>query len=137
LEIYKILLDLSTLYLPTSNKPLELRFKDRLKRARLDLTGGRGGVLSPEKLGAMLGVSGQTIRNWESGATEPSLDMIAQVAKVLGPPVTAGYLAFGERGEDMTKYAPADQVPAGAYETIEERDRRVAAGKAASKKKRA
>lgn len=113
-------------------------FGERLKRIRLDQSGPRGGNFSPEKLGALMDVSGQTIRNWESGATQPDLESIQRLAKVLK--TTAGFIAFGERAPemaDLTKYAPADEVPAGAYETIEDRDKRLAAKAKALESKRA
>lgn len=73
-------------------------FGDRVKSARLDLTVARKGYVSPETLGEELGVSGQSVRNWESGINEPNLDTIKKLAKALGR--SAGFLAFGE--EDNT-----------------------------------
>lgn len=67
--------------------------KDRLKQARLDLTPKRGGFVSQEVLAAEVGVSGATLGNWESGAYEPSLRLIEDIARVLG--VTPTFLAFG------------------------------------------
>lgn len=78
-----------------SKKSAKPTFGDRLKRARLDQSGPRGGHFSPEKLAEELGVSGQTVRNWESGTTEPNLEMMKAIAKALG--TAPGFLAFGER----------------------------------------
>lgn len=54
-------------------------------------------------------------------------------ALCIGLGVTPESLVFGRgaKGEDWSKYAPADELPVGAWETIEERDRRIAARKAA------
>lgn len=67
--------------------------RDRLRQARQELTPRRGGYVSQETLAAEVGVSGVTLGNYESGATEPSLEMIERLAKVLG--VSPGFLAFG------------------------------------------
>lgn len=82
-------------------KTLSLGLGERIKRARLDLTGELGGVLSPETLGGVLGVSGQTVRNWEAGATEPGLAMIERVADELR--TSPEYLCFGV-GEKSVPY---------------------------------
>lgn len=58
--------------------------KDRLKQGRLDLTPLRGGFVSQEALAAEVGVSGVTLGNYESGETEPSLEMVERLAAALG-----------------------------------------------------
>jgi transcriptional regulator with XRE-family HTH domain len=70
-------------------KPKDVRqvFREGLKAARLRLTAERGHYVTPDELGKDVGVSGQTIRNYESGASEPTLDMIEQLAGVLGVPL--------------------------------------------------
>lgn len=66
-----------------AKSPLQV-FSEGLKAARLRLTAVRGHYVTPEELGKDVGVSGQTIRNYESGASEPTLEMIEKLAKVLG-----------------------------------------------------
>lgn len=73
---------------------LSSTLKERLRQARQELTPKRGGYVSQETLAAEVGVTGVTLGNYESGATEPSLQMVERLARVLG--VTPGYLAFGE-----------------------------------------
>ncbi len=80
------------------NEPRSHAFPARLKRARLDQSGPRGENFSPEKLAALLGVSGQTVRNWEAGSAAPDLATIERLARVLG--TTPGYLAFNEGEAD-------------------------------------
>lgn len=81
-----------------------------------------------------------TVGTWFKG-TPPKPWHMKALAEIYE--VNIMWLAFNEgtmhsRGaEDLSKYAPADEVPAAAYETIEERDRRVAARKQAARKKRA
>lgn len=66
----------------------------RLEKARLDLTPVRGGYVSPDALALEIGgVKGQTLRNYETGETEPDLQMIERLAAVLR--VSPGELAFG------------------------------------------
>lgn len=66
----------------------------RLEKARLDLTPVRGGYVSPDALALEIGgVSGQTLRNYETGETEPELQMIERLAAVLR--VSPGALTFG------------------------------------------
>lgn len=38
--------------------------------------------LSPEALGAQIGVTGQTIRNWESGLRQPKQDNLSALANL-------------------------------------------------------
>jgi transcriptional regulator with XRE-family HTH domain len=47
-------------------------------------------------------VSGQTIRNYESGASEPTLDMIEQLAGVLGVPLA--WPPFAQPGDAERVY---------------------------------
>lgn len=66
----------------------------RLERARLDLTPIRGGYVSPDALALEIGgVTGQTLRNYETGETEPDLEMIERLAAVLR--VSPGAITFG------------------------------------------
>jgi len=51
----------------------------QLKRAR--------GKLTPAALGVAVGVSGQTVRNWEAGAHEPLASTLAEIARVTGKPI--------------------------------------------------
>lgn len=79
------------------SKPLKFLSDElgkRLERARLDLTPIRGGYVSPDALALEIGgVTGQTLRNYETGETEPDLEMIERLAAVLR--VAPGAIAFG------------------------------------------
>jgi DNA-binding XRE family transcriptional regulator len=55
-----------------------------LKNARLRLTAVRGHYVTPEELGKDVGVSGQTIRNYEDGSSEPNFEMVEKLAAVTG-----------------------------------------------------
>lgn len=68
-------------------KSAKQTFMEGLKQARLDLTPVRGHYVTPDELGEDVGVSGQTIRNYESGESEPTLEMIERLAAVLGVPL--------------------------------------------------
>lgn len=58
-----------------SPEPTAVRFRaDGLKKHRERLG------LSAAKLGSILGVSIQTIYNWESGTTKPNRDQVAKIA---------------------------------------------------------
>lgn len=57
----------------------------------------RGHYVAPEELGADVGVSGQTIRNYESGESEPTMDMIEKLAKVTG--VELAWPPFDDRAK--------------------------------------
>lgn len=48
----------------------------RLRKARADR--------SVEDLASAAGVSGQTVRNWESGASEPPASALAAIARLTG-----------------------------------------------------
>jgi transcriptional regulator with XRE-family HTH domain len=61
-------------------------FGKGLKQARLNLTGPKGHYVTPEKLGKLVGVSGQTIRNYESGESEPTLAQIGKLLDETGAP---------------------------------------------------
>lgn len=79
------------------NKPKTAKqaFREGLKTARLRLAAHRGHYVTPEELGADVGVSGQTIRNYESGESEPNFEMVEKLAGVLG--VSLNWPPFGER----------------------------------------
>lgn len=74
-------------FLLTKPKSVKQVFREGLKHARLRLAGVRGHYVTPEEIGKDVGVSGQTIRNYESGASEPSLDMIDKLGAVLQVPL--------------------------------------------------
>lgn len=40
--------------------------------------------LSQEYLGRQLGVSRNTVKNWEDGVTEPTLSMCKKIARIFG-----------------------------------------------------
>lgn len=128
LEHYKETLENAIGNLQKAKKWTEMSFGERLKWRRLSLTGASGKLLSPELVGEKLGVSGQTVRNWESGATEPALAMIVKIAKLLR--VRAGFLAFGERPNDAdARFAPAEDAPALIEVGLEEDDKRAKRGR--------
>ena len=66
-------------------------FKDRLKEAR------KNAGLSQEKLGNILGISKQTISDYERGYSEPDMNKIMQFMKVLN--VDANFLWMDEMAE--------------------------------------
>lgn len=77
----------------TKPKSVNQVFREGLRAARLGLTPVRGHYVTPEELGADVGVTGQTIRNYESGESEPSLIMIERLAHVMS--VELGWPPFG------------------------------------------
>jgi transcriptional regulator with XRE-family HTH domain len=68
-------------------------------------------------MGERLGVHGVTYGGWESGKSQPSLDMIAQLGKLLE--VSPAWLAFGE-GEAHPTAHP--ERPRAALPPLEEPD---------------
>lgn len=66
----------------------------RLKRARLRLSAELGEAITPPKLAAMIGTTGETIRRYEAGDREPDLGTIIVLAAALK--VTPGEIAFGQ-----------------------------------------
>ena len=76
------------------SKDVNQLFREGLKTARLGLAASRGHYVTPAEIGAEVGVTGQTIRSYESGATEPTLEMIERLAGVLG--VRLGWPPFGD-----------------------------------------
>ena len=64
---------------PTADKESEtkLRFKPQGVRAQRTRRG-----LSAEKMGGLVGVSAQTIYNWEAGTTRPRAEQLAAIAAV-------------------------------------------------------
>lgn len=73
-------------------------FGERIKQARLELGVRRGDFVSPEALAGELGVTGQTVRNWESEKNEPDLETFAKLAKIFGS--NRIWLAFGVEVEE-------------------------------------
>lgn len=66
--------------------------------------GPKGEHLSPEQLGALLGVSGATVRRWESGSSQPTNQDIGRIAQVCGlEPIEAEFLrlAFDARTDEQ------------------------------------
>jgi transcriptional regulator with XRE-family HTH domain len=100
--------------LPKTAKFLCNDFPKRLRDARLALTPKRGGYVSPEALAGEIGVTDQTIRNYENveGGTEPGLEMVERLAAVLG--ISPGELAFGENALTVAEkpYPPLPPKPA-------------------------
>jgi transcriptional regulator with XRE-family HTH domain len=68
---------------------------DRIRDARA------GARLSQRALAELIGGKQQTVADWESGKSEPSLHSFELIARATG--TTAGWLAFG--------IAPADAEP--------------------------
>lgn len=58
---------------------MEETYGSRLQAARK-----RAGIRSQEALGDLVGVSGKTIRNYETGRTNPDADMRDKLREVLG-----------------------------------------------------
>lgn len=71
-------------YLLNKPKSAKQLFGEGLKTARLKLAASRGHYVTPDELGGDVGVSGQTIRNYENGASEPNFEMVERLAGVLG-----------------------------------------------------
>lgn len=84
-------------------------FGKRLEDARLALTPLRGGYVSPDALAPEIGVSGQTLRNYETGETEPDLEMVERLAAVLR--LSPGELAFGKETALMVADEPYPPLP--------------------------
>lgn len=83
----------------------------RLEQARLALTPIRGTYISPDALALEIGgISGQTLRNYETGETEPELEMIERLAAVLR--VSPGELAFGRETALLIADKPFPLLPA-------------------------
>lgn len=72
----------------------EKEIGQRIRQARLDASARRGKVFSQVELAKALGVSSQTVSQWETGASKPELENFPIIAKALG--VSAALLAFGE-----------------------------------------
>lgn len=68
-------------------------FGQRLFQARLAYSSTMGRQVTQAELAEMAGVSTATWSTWEAGRSEPPLDTIGKVAKLLG--VDPGWLAFG------------------------------------------
>jgi transcriptional regulator with XRE-family HTH domain len=68
----------------TKPKSVKQLFREGLKTARLRLAGVRGHYVTPEELGGEIGKTGQTIRNYESGETEPTLEDIDKLLRATG-----------------------------------------------------
>lgn len=106
--------------LKKSSNFLSAELGKRLERARLDLTPVRGGYVSPDALAQEIGgVGGQTLRNYETGETEPELEMIERLAAVLG--VSPGELAFGKETAMTVASEPYPLLP--AKEPLRDRDK--------------
>lgn len=89
------------------NKPklVDQLFREGLRVARVKFLADRGETLTPEGLGRMVGVSDQTIRNYESGDSEPTLVMIEKIRLVLKAPAEwppfASYAPKNDDGEQL------------------------------------
>jgi len=69
--------------------------------------------LSQESLGALIGVGRTAINNYEKGVSEPSLDKLSSISKVLG--TSLDWLVNGSSG-----YAVADVAVAAVAEKVME-----------------
>jgi transcriptional regulator with XRE-family HTH domain len=61
-------------------------FRMGLRGARLRFGADRGREMTPDELGDIVGKSGQTIRNYERGETEPGLNEIEELRVALRAP---------------------------------------------------
>jgi transcriptional regulator with XRE-family HTH domain len=68
-------------------------FAQRLFQARLAYSAEKGRQVTQAELAELVGVSTATWSTWEAGRSEPPLDTIGKVARVLN--VGPGWLAFG------------------------------------------
>ncbi|WP_368648570.1 XRE family transcriptional regulator [Castellaniella ginsengisoli] len=78
----------------------------RIKEAR------QAKSLSMEQLAALVGVSYQTIQQWENGKTAPKRQRLAKVADALG--VTVEFLSLGTTPDENPDHAPIRLVDAKA-----------------------
>lgn len=102
----------------------------RIKQARLRLAARRGETVTQAWLAAQCTVAGATVSQWEAGIVSPTLSMIPRIASALG--VSAGWLAFGENGEDALINPATDRKLTDAE--IERARAQVRAAKAATPK---
>ncbi len=82
--------------------------------------GPRGEHLSPEQLGSLLGVSGATVRRWESGRSLPTNQDLARFEEVCElTPIEAEFLqlAFNARSEESPPQH--ETFHASAYELLD------------------
>ena len=90
--------------------PERLALAKRLKEARLHAAAARGEEITKEEMGPMISpILGRAIhatqwRRYESGRSEPPLDVIRAVATLSG--LSEAYIAFGEREPEP----PAEEV---------------------------
>lgn len=90
-----------------------MSFKDRLKEARLS----KG--FTQSELGALLGVASSTITGYEKGTSEPNMQKIQQIMKVLS--VDANYLWQDEMNQieaKIEKSPTATEIAVGEEKTI-------------------
>ena len=67
----------------------------RIAKARLVEGARRGKMLTQTELALASGVKPQSVSQWESDTTEPSLASIMKIAKFLN--VSPGWIAWGDR----------------------------------------
>lgn len=61
-------------------------FREGLKQARLREAAKRGRYVTPKEIAEQVGVSDQTIRDYENGRSEPDLRMIEKLRVIYGAP---------------------------------------------------
>ena len=69
-----------------------MNFPVRLRRARKE------SGLSQIELGRRLGVSGQSVKEWEAGRSSPQFDRLKDISKVTGKPIAWFFLADNDKG---------------------------------------
>ncbi|MCA9790732.1 MAG: helix-turn-helix transcriptional regulator [Vulcanimicrobiota bacterium] len=69
-----------------------MNFPSRLRKARKEAR------LSQLELGRRLGVSGQSVKEWEAGRSSPQFDRLKEIATVTGKPVAWFFLSESEPG---------------------------------------
>jgi transcriptional regulator with XRE-family HTH domain len=82
-------------------------FAQRLFQARLEYSAEKGRQVTQAELAERAGVSTAAWSTWEAGRSEPPLDTIGKVAKVLG--VDPGWLAFGN--QEVAVPSPSQSKP--------------------------
>lgn len=88
-------------------------FKDRIKEAR------KNSGLSQEKLGMLLGVSKQTVSDYERGYSEPDMAKVGLIMSILN--VDANYLWQDEmQNNDTTGFSERAFAIARAYDSMSE-----------------
>lgn len=70
-----------------------MSFSTRLRKARKEAR------LSQADLGKVIGVSGQSVKEWEAGRSSPQFDRLSAIASATGKPLAWFFLMENDQGE--------------------------------------